>query len=215
MNKTLFILYCAILLLLSYPCQSTTTESSIEENPRPCRSEKNQPLIEVKAGYFFFDSAKMRKIYNHGGIDVQISATYPIYQSLFSVYASAEYLRKSGHSLGKRQKTKIREWPFSLGLRIEPRIADFLKWYITAGPRYFIVKSHNYSSLVPHSMHKNGFGGFANTGFLFILYKHFTIDLYSEYSYGRFSFHSSKPGTYGETARVGGFTFGGGVGYSF
>lgn len=174
-----------------------------------------QPLVEVKAGYFFFGDAKMRKIFDQGGIDVQISGAYPVYRQLLSVYGSMEYLRKSGHSLGDHQKTRIWEWPLSLGLRVEPPIAECMKWYLTLGPRYFIVRSHNYSSYVPSHMHKNGFGFFTNTGFLFNIAKHVTVDLFGEYSYGRFHFHSSKHGTTGETAQVGGFTFGGGLGYSF
>jgi opacity protein-like surface antigen len=174
-----------------------------------------QPLIEVKAGYFFFSSAKMRKIYDRGGIDAQLSGSYPVYKDLLSVYASVEYLQKSGHSLGLRQKTEILEWPLSLGFRAEPCIADFVKWYFTAGPRYFIVRVHNDSSFVSRKMHKNGFGFFANTGLLFTIAKHFTIDLFGEYSYGRLHFHSSKPRSYGGTAQVGGLTFGGGCGYSF
>jgi hypothetical protein len=64
-------------------------------------------------------------------------------------------------------------------------------------------------------MNKNGFGGFANMGFNFFPCKNLFIDVFGEYSYGRMHFHSSKTNSYGQTAQVGGFTFGAGLGYVF
>ena len=182
--------------------------------PGEMRCSKQHPLVEVKGGYFFFTESIMRKVYNEGGFDVQLSGSYPIYK-LLHIYGSVEYLEKSGHSLHGHQKTSIWEVPLSLGLQPVFPIGNHVEYYLTLGPRYFFVHAHNHSSYVPKHMQANGCGGFANTGFLFIIGKHFSVDLFGEYSYRRLHFHSKKSGTHGNTVQVGGLTFGGGLGYSF
>ncbi len=190
----------------------TCYEPEITDTCCPCT--KQHPLIEVKAGYFFFTDSVMRHVYDEGGLDVQLSGSYPFYK-LLHVYGSVEYLEKSGHSINGHQKTSLWAIPLSLGLRPVFPIGDHLQVYFTIGPRYFFVHAHNHSSYVPKKMHANGCGGFVNTGVLFIIGKHFTIDLFGEYSYKRLHFHSGKPETEGHTVQVGGLTFGGGLGYSF
>src|SRR5579883_1849371 len=85
-----------------------------EEQKEPCL--KQHPLVEVKAGYFFFTDSHMRHVYDQGGVDIQLSGSYPIYKILH-VYGSVEYLQKSGHSIHGHQKTSIWAVPLSLGLR--------------------------------------------------------------------------------------------------
>lgn len=156
----------------------------------------------------------MKEVYDEGGIDVQLSASFPLWRNLH-LYGSAEYLEKSGHSLNFHQKTFLREYPLSLGLRAMIPVRSYVNWYITLGPRYFFVKVHNDSSFVPKHMHEDGCGGFVNTGLLLIVKTHFTIDFFGEYSYKKLHFHSSMPETEGHTVQVGGLTFGGGLGYRF
>ncbi len=177
-------------------------------------SVKQHPLLEVKAGYFFFTQQDMRRVYNQGGIDLQLCGSYPVYK-LLHVYGSVEYLERSGKSIGGHQKTSIWEIPISAGLRPVFPIGDHVEYYLTLGPRYFFVHAHNRSSYVSKKMEANGCGAFANTGFLFIIGKYFTVDLFGEYSYKRLHFHTGKEGASGHTVQVGGLTFGGGLGYSF
>jgi hypothetical protein len=172
--------------------------------------------IEVKTGYFFFTQSRMKDVYDQGGIDFQVSGTYPIH-SFLNVYGSVEYLEKSGHSLGLHQKTSIWEIPLSLGLQLIYTIscAPCIRNYFTLGPRYIFSHAHNRSSYVPSNMNTNGIGGFANTGLIFNVNRHLIIDLYGEYSYAMICFHKSKPRTYTHRVQLGGLAFGGGVGYMF
>jgi hypothetical protein len=64
-------------------------------------------------------------------------------------------------------------------------------------------------------MSQNGLGGFVNMGFNFFPCRHLLVDVFGEYSYNRMHFHSSKTNSYGESAQVGGFAFGAGLGYAF
>ena len=95
--------------------------------------------------------------------------------------------------------------PLSLGVQyIQPITCDF-KYYLTIGPRYFCVHQKNHSTGLPHSVNKNGCGGFINTGFMYYLSNHIIVDFFGEYSYKMMHFKKS--------IQVGGLTLGAGVGY--
>jgi hypothetical protein len=176
--------------------------------------KKIKPILEGKMGYFFFSDKKMRKIYDRGGLDGQISGSYPIWKWL-QIYGSVEYLSRHGKSLGGGQHTRIWEVPLSLGLKPVVRICDKIHYYFTLGPRYIFAHVHNNSPFVDREVNANGWGGFANTGFNFFPIPHFCIDVFGEYSYSRIHFHPHKQNVYGNTVQVGGFVFGAGLGYAF
>jgi outer membrane protein W len=179
----------------------------------------SQPLLEGKAGYFFFSNCTMRKIYNNGGLDVQLCASYPFWHPTdkwaLNAYGSVEYFHRSGNSINGDQKTSLWAVPVNLGLKPVYAINEKVLYYFAAGPRYFHVHQHNNSSYVSKNKSKNGLGFFANTGFNYILSDHFLIDIFGEYSYGKLHFHSGKSDVYTSNTQIGGFTFGGGFGYKF
>lgn len=178
--------------------------------------EKPFPYIEGKVGYFFFSSSTMQKVYKNGGIDTQLSAAYPLCQHL-RIYGSVEYLQRSGYSLGFHQKTSIWEIPLSLGLQPVFQINQEtpIYTYFTLGPRYVFAHAKNDSDYVSRSMNANNIGGFVNVGLQFLPNQHFLIDLFGEYSYAKLKFNSSVTNSYGNKVQVGGFVFGGGLGYAF
>lgn len=212
------------------PAYSLNSVASIAPNKEVQKStqgikkpSRQHPLIEIKGGYFFFVNSDMKEVYNQGGTDVQLAGSVPIW-SVLNAYASVGYIQKSGHSISdssgicgtiKHQKTSLWEVPFSLGLRAAIPWGDHVQYYLTVGPRYFLAYAHNNSDYVPRHMHANGLGMFGNTGFLF-LWRHFTFDLFGEYSYVRMGFHGHGPsGSYHNRPELSGVTCGGGFGYSF
>lgn len=210
MNRISFLMSC-FLVIGSSPSYSAERETTSQQAKIPLNERS---WIEFKTGYFFFTDHHMRKVYKHGGFDGQISASCCLYK-LLRLYASVEYLERSGRSLHGHQRTFIWEVPLSLGLQVACPIQDWVQYYATLGPRYFFVQARNHSSHVPKHMHSDGCGGFVNTGFAFVFGKHFLLDLFGEYSYRRLHFHSKKHETKGHTVQVGGLTFGGGLGYVF
>jgi len=178
------------------------------------REAYKAPLVELKSGYFFFSDAKMRKVYNSGGFDAQLSVSYPVLEWLH-VYGSVEYLQKHGKLLSSHRKTEIWEIPISLGLKPVFSISSQIYYYFTLGPRYFFAHQHNHSPYLDKNKSNNAFGGFVNTGFCFFPIDHFSIDLFGEYSYSQWRFHGDKTNVYGKNGQLGGFTFGLGLGYGF
>jgi hypothetical protein len=184
--------------------------------PPFCKIECNDfpPLLEVKGGYFFFSESKMRKVYNEGGVDLQINGSYPIYRWLH-IYAGVEYLERHGRSLHFHQKTSIWQFPISMGLKAFVQVHPKIHYYFTLGPRLFLVYTHHHSSFVSKRMSEDGFGGFLATGFNFYPYRGLLVDIFGEYSYKRMHFDSHKTFNYLRTTQIGGFTFGIGLGYAF
>lgn len=173
----------------------------------------SRPLIEAKAGYFFFTDSHTSDIYNRGGVDFQVSGRYPLYQC-FHLYGSIEYLEKSGTSLNIHEKTSLWATPLSLGVQALFPMQANIDYYVTLGPRYFFVHVRNGSSFVPNSAKAKGLGGFVNTGLLWTFCERFTLGIFGEYSYKRLGFPSSSLAL-GRSMQVGGMTFGGEIGYRF
>lgn len=179
-----------------------------------------KPSLEVKAGYFIFTNKKLRKVYDHGGLDLQISGTAPIWNWL-QLYTSIEYLQRSGHSSEFSQSTSLWQLPVNVGLRGSIAITPRIFYYLTMGPRYFFLHAKNHSSYVERTICHQGVGGFANTGFTFYpsssgkYWDRIFIDMYAEYAYAHMYRHPSKKNVFGNSVQLGGFSFGGGFGYAF
>ena len=196
-------------------CDDQSYSQSTNDCVEPCSVfQDTQPTLEGKAGYFFFLNSTMRKIYNKGGIDVQVTGTYPIWRGL-EFYGSVEFLERSGRSLGDKQKTRIYQIPVNVGLRPVLTLNNRVQYYATLGPRYFYVHQHNDSSFVPKNRGRSGVGFFANTGFNFMPIEYLVIDVFGEYSWAKTHFPNAKNHVYGRDLQIGGLTFGGGIGYVF
>ena len=124
----------------------------------------SDPMIELKVGYFIFSDSRMRKVYDKGGIDLQLSSAFPICKWL-QIYASCEFFQRSGKSLNLNENTSIWGVPLNLGLRSIFEISERSRYYLSAGPRYTFIQAHNQSSYVPHHVNNSAVGGFVNTGF--------------------------------------------------
>lgn len=203
-----------ILNLILLPLCLGAASTALAGNKKASWWDKHlpKPYIDAKAGYFFFSSSDMSDVYDHGGIDVQISGAYPLVPFL-RIYGSAEYLRKSGHSTVSHDSTTFWAVPFSLGLQPTIGFGSVVSWYATLGPRYFLTRVSSDTSYIPKHIHSNGFGAFVNTGLLFTFCRHLALDIFGEYSYARLPYQISS--TQRQTSQVGGFTIGGGLGYVF
>jgi hypothetical protein len=178
-----------------------------------------QPLVEIKTGYFFFSNSTMRTIYNRGGLDLQLCASYPLLNLtprwIVNAYGAIEYFHRSGKSLNEDAKTSLWLIPINIGLKPTYAINANLYYYFAIGPRYFYIHQHNHSSYVYKNKSRNGLGFFVNTGFNYAFSNHFVVDIFGEYSYAKTRFHSGRSDVYTRNIQIGGFTLGGGLGYGF
>ncbi|WP_068468870.1 hypothetical protein [Candidatus Protochlamydia phocaeensis] len=208
-----------LFLLAISPTVSATQEycSVLPQGITPGRF--SQPLFEVKTGYFFFSNSKMRKVYDRGGLDTQLCASYPLWNLtsrwILNAYAAVEYFYRSGKSIKGHQKTSLWSVPINIGLKPVYKINPSMQYYFAIGPRYFYIHQHNHSSYVYENKSRNGLGLFLNTGFNYVPCDHVVIDIFGEYSYAKIHFHTGKSGVYTRNIQISGFTFGAGIGYKF
>lgn len=211
MKSTLFKLKLLILFLLIKPLALSASSMT-----SCCLS---RTTVEVKAGYFFFSDSKMRKIYHKGGLDLQLCGSYSLYKPScgwdLRVYGAVEYFHRTGKSTSGDQKTSLWSIPVNLGIMPVWAVSRNLQCYLALGPRYFFLHQHNDSSYVYKSKSKNGLGFFANAGLHYLISNGLYLDIFGEYSYARTRFHGSNPDIYTKRVQIGGYTFGGGLGYRF
>lgn len=176
-------------------------------------------LFEVKAGYFTFSDATMREIYDKDGWDIQCCISYPLIKLTskwnLDAYAAVEYFYRSGNSLNGDEGTSISSIPLNIGLKAVYSIQNNTRYYLGIGPRYAHFNQHNDSIYVIQNDSGNAFGFFINTGFTHHLSKRVVLDIFGEYSYIKMHFHEGEPNIYTRATQLGGFTFGGGLGYEF
>jgi opacity protein-like surface antigen len=211
------ILFSSLLVLLA-----TTTsvygfwnDDSYEYAPNCC----SQPMLEIKTGYFTFSDSTMRKVYNWGGLDVQLCGSYPLWTPSdrwsLHAYGALELLLTSGKSLNDHQNTSLWSVPINIGLKPIYQINDDLRYYFAVGPRYFYIQQHNDSSYVYRNRSGSNLGFFANTGLNYLLCNCLVLDIFGEYSYGTIHFRDNEPFYYTRRIQIGGFTVGLGLGYEF
>lgn len=170
-------------------------------------------LAEFKAGYFDFSDKKLQRVFNRGGIDLQVAASVPLWRCL-QLYGSVEYFERHGRSLCFGQSTKFQAVPLSLGIKPVLKLDEMFLVYLTAGPRYFFVNVRSHSEYIPNNINRNGLGAFVGGGFN-ARYGCFFIDIFGEYSWKRLRFHDHCDNVYGRHVSIGGGTFGGGIGHVF
>jgi hypothetical protein len=195
----------------------TSVDTSMDQS---CEVEVSEPcevdicaqfgsfiLNEIKLGYFRFGDKKLRHSYQKGLLDVQLTSSFCFWKPLYA-YVGVEYIGSNGRIPGSHTKINIRMVPISLGIQYMQPITCDLKYYLTAGARYFFVHQWTRSkSLTP-----NGCGGFANTGFIYYLSNHIVIDFFGEYSFKKLHFDNMGGGL-PNSLQVGGMTLGAGIGY--
>jgi hypothetical protein len=199
-------------LLVAKETQSKTTQETL---PAYC----SEALVEIKTGYFCFSDSTMRKVYDRGGFDIQLCASYPLRKLssrwTLNAYSALEYFQRSGHSINGSEKTSLWSIPVNIGFKPTYALSPKAQYYFTIGPRYFYMHQHNDSCFFDKNKSGSGLGGFINTGFNHKLSGHFLIDIFAEYSYARMNRYSKKAEVYTESTQVGGFTLGAGFSCKF
>ncbi|MBX9744939.1 MAG: hypothetical protein K2X08_07005 [Chlamydiales bacterium] len=218
MKSKILILFFVIAPLMNIygTCPTNIETITTQPNKTPDISifEQTPPLLEIKTSYFFFVSSQINEVYRNGGIQVQLSSSYPIWKGL-QLYGSTGFSEAWGRSQSFHQNTSL--WQLSVDIGLKPifTIASFAQYYFSIGPRYFYAHQHNNSSYVNKVIVKNGVGLFVNTGFNFYLMSHLIIDIFGEYAYEPAHFSPSRVNVYGRSTQLSYFSFGTGISYAF
>lgn len=151
-------------------------------------AEASEVWIEGKVAYFYPTSHKFRQIYGKNAI-YGAEITVPL-QSRFALWASADYNKENGRSIGLHNKTTASIIPLGFGLKyfIPFYKADF---YFGAGVDYIFLNVHNHSRYVKN-VHRQGWGWSTKTGIIVDLTCNWFIDISANYTNKWFTFHRAK-----------------------
>ena len=181
----------------------------------------NPIIVEFRPNYFLPSSETLNDIYHTGGIDYQLTGTIPLYQGptfwarCFSAWWAVDYFDKTGKSEELGTLSHITMVPITLGLKYT-RVKGRLRPYLGLGMRYWFVNISNQTTSMMSKTNKNGIGGVGETGLLFFVHKYWTLDLFSSYSYKKFGPPTvTEPNIETTTLQVGGWNFGGGIGFKW
>ncbi|MBV8660791.1 MAG: hypothetical protein JO129_01430 [Candidatus Dependentiae bacterium] len=173
------------------------------------------PWLEIKPSYFFFSESPMNEIYDHGGFEIQGSASIPVYKYL-DVYGSIGYRYAGGYALNSDEKTSLNVIPIDIGLKPVFKFDDHFHYFFAFGPRFFIFHQHNDALFINSSINGGGVGLFVNTGFNIEFADSFLLGIFGEYSYEKNTITSNRPNVYSNgPVQMGGFAFGVSLGYAF
>jgi len=193
----------------------------------PAIIEAGHPLlVETKVAYYRPFDHMVRKIYAPRLANYQLEATYPFSTekkiwNQFNVWGAVNYIRTEGESLWLRERSKMRTVPLTLGIKWMWPFRDEIKendlqLYIGLGMRYFFVRIDNETHYAIEKVTFNGMGGVAEVGGLLYINPRVFLDFFMDASYRRF--HSSSKDGHPVTRRslqAGGFSAGGGIGFTF
>lgn len=125
---------------------------------------------------------------------------------------------------GHKHKVKVTNWALNFGLKHYFDLCQcgcgFERFhpYVGFGLGFDRVKFNNHSHFVKRHQEKTAFALLAKSGIKYDLTCNFFIDIFADYAWSHFRFHSkrSEEGCVkGHSLNVGGWKFGGGIGFCF
>lgn len=194
---------------LSQSCDSP--EVGLEKKPK--KITHYSALVEAKIAYFRPTDSKIRRIYDRGipmgGLEGSVQAWRWLYP-----WASVSYLQQIGHTQTLHNRTQVQLVPIGFGLKF---LWDFkpLSVYAGAGPLISYVRMKDYSPYVSPTSSKWAWGGVGKVGLIFFPVKHFSVDIFADYSYMKFDFGNSGGNVIRTDANFSGWSFGGALGVAF
>lgn len=170
-------------------------------------------LVEFKAAYFQPTGCTFKNIYQGGALYGPEVTFQFCEQSPWYGFASADFLSKSGHSLGLCTPTKVYIVPLGLGVKyFEPFC--YGNWYVGLGFQPTHLKTVNCSPAVVTTSHW-GFGGIFKIGAYIDLSCNFFADLFFDYSFVTVGCQQTCQEVVAVKADISGAIFGVGIGYKF
>lgn len=179
-----------------------------------------QTILEFKGAYFLPTHSPFKKIYKGCALygpelTVQICEDNDWY-----AFASVDYFRKKGHSLGLCNPTTVKLIPVAFGLKyFVPAYDDCIDLYAGLGFQAVNVRTKNCSPFVIQKESQWGIGGIAKIGAYYYLPCNFVLDIFVDYSFVRVGSNDCdcpiSPFVQSVKANVSGAIFGLGLGYTF
>ena len=176
-------------------------------------------IVEFKAAYFRATDSCFRAIYGNGAALFGPEVTFSLCgDSDWYGFASVDYLKKSGHSVGLCDPTTVRMVPLAFGLKYFKPVgcADL---YAGLGFQPTHLKTNNCSPTVVQQTSQWCLGGIAKFGAYVDVRCNFVLDFFVDYSFVKAGCPKLCPSISASLislkANLSGVIFGVGFGYRF
>ncbi len=177
-------------------------------------------VFDARFSYFLPLSGRLSETI-HGGINYSAAVFIPLEKAL-NLWGSVDYFDKKATRDDVDCSMRLTMLPVTLGLKfVFPYAAQYshhvrYRFYIGAGAKYYFVTLKNQFLSYSHTMHRNGFGFAIEAGSLFCITEHLVLDLFTNFSEKRIKGAKNQPGhVQSRHLQVGGWNFGGGLGFKF
>ena len=174
-------------------------------------AEAFETWLQGDVGYFYPTSDKFRQIYQENALyGGEITVPLP---KRWALWASADYYKTKGHSIGLNDPTNINLVPLGLGVKYILPLGSMTQFYVGAGACYLFLNVHNDSPFVKEHVHLNGWGWVAKTGLMMNLSDRWFLNLFADYMDKQFTTHPTS----GQKVKVNvsNVSVGLGLGYKF
>lgn len=176
-------------------------------------------IVEFKAAYFHSTDSCFKAIYGNGAALFGPEVTFSICSNNnWYGFASVDYLKKDGKSVGLCNSTTVRMVPLAFGLKYFESVccADV---YAGLGFQPTHLKTTNCSPYVVQHASQWCLGGIAKVGAYIDLRCNFVLDLFLDYSFVKAGCPELCQPAFGTLvplkANISGVIFGAGIGYRF
>lgn len=209
-----FILFNAFFSDYFYGKEINATKNNSAQQNLIIRKRKNQKnSFKIKPSYLLFQDKTFRRILGDGNFMISIEADFFLVK-YFYLFTELGYLRAKGGSIPSNVLVTLQMIPFSLGLKGIFPIKSTLALYIKAGPNWIGLKENSDYTYFEHGVFKDTFGATFGTGLLINVYENFSLDLFTNYIYGKKNY-IDKYSNVRIKRYFGGFQFGIGLSFSY
>lgn len=176
-------------------------------------------LLEVKGAYFLPTNGHFSAIFGGGALYGPELTVQLAKQSSWYGFCSLDYFAQSGCSECIPSPTRINMWIGAVGVKyFFPRVRDCLDFYVGLGVEPIYARITNCSPFVEQKQTRWTGGGLAKVGMYWRLPRGFLLDFFVDYSAAQLSSGADRNSNccvVPENFYIGGFVFGGGLGYCF
>ncbi len=174
-------------------------------------------ILEFKGAYFLPTNDIFKSMFHRGGALYGPELTVQLCpESCLYGFASVDYLKAHGRSIGECDPTNVQLIPLAFGLKyFIPQWYDCVDFYLGLGFQAIDVRTKNCIAGSVTRFTNWGFGGIAKAGSYWYLPCNFVIDIFVDYSFVKVDRCGSSPCLDFPKANISGAIFGVGLGYKF
>ena len=174
---------------------------------------------EVRVAYYRPASKRVRDIYGDGWADYQLVLSAPL-SCNWDLFGSVAGFGRNGRTSCFHDKTTLKLFPVSLGLRYVKTLDSSTIAYLGGAASYSFLRIHDHSPYVIEHTRKEAWGGLVELGINRYFWNCAYVSAFFDYYFQKFHFKDTRGGYYDgyierNTLNMNGYKIGVGLGVSF